>query len=154
MEFYFIDVSKFSITNFSYLDFDKIVSEFGYNLEKNKSLHNYFEWGNIKHWSLDYNLHDEERLSKIVSKSLNLNNINSPFFIRLKHHLPLIRIDTDKLISIFNDLYHENGDMGWEAISEDGRYILEVTDSYEHLVKSNFEIHSPPPTFVTHESIK
>ncbi len=138
MEFNFIDKSKFSVTKYSYKDFDIIVDRYGYKEEKNGFLHTYFDWSEIKHWFLDYESYDEMELANCFKKSIVYAQ-SANFLIRLDHHQPLIEIKFDKLIESLDDLSHETG-MGWEAISLDGKYIIEFTDGYEHLAKTNFEI--------------
>ena len=142
MEFYFIDKSKFIVTDYSYIYFDVLVKKHGFKIEKNDSLHNYFEWRSVLHWSFKYDAYEEENVCKLFSKSINLSAPLN-FFVRLKSHLPLIKISYEELSNILFDLIHETGIMGWEAISEDGKYILEFTDAYEHLAKSNFQILQP-----------
>lgn len=137
MDFHFLDSSKISITNYSFYDFDGIIKKFGYKEEKNIELHKYFEWNNIEHWSFKYEHFSKEAISKMFKNSIKND---SPFLIRIKPTLPLIQVAVIEFSEILDDLIHENGVMGWQAISTDGKYIIEFTDDYEHLAKSNFRI--------------
>ena len=136
MDFNFIDSSKIVSTNLSYKDFDSLVMRNGYVLEINGFLHNYFDWKSVQCWSLDYYEYSSEQLSTLFLKSKPYAEALS-FFIRLHQGEPIIKINSKDLASMLEDLCFETG-MGWEGISTDGKYIIEFTDSFEHLVKSNF----------------
>lgn len=136
--FYFLNESKFELTNYSYYEFDKIVSKFGYQQATDIDLHNYFDWSNIDHWQFKYDLYNEFELSKIF-KAAPICDISVYFIIRLQQHQPLIKVNMVHLSEMLDDLNYEVG-MGWEAISTCGKYVMEFTDNYEHKAISNFEI--------------
>jgi len=138
VEFYFLDQSKFELTNYSYRDFDTITSKFGYEQAKNKLLHNYFDWTKLQHWAFRYEPYTDLELSELFKKTEIFKDSIS-FIVRLLHHLPLIQVNALNLSTMLEDLCYESG-MGWEAISVCGKYIMEFTDSYEYMAKSNFEI--------------
>ncbi len=138
MEFYFIDASKFKLTDYSYEDFDTITKKFGYEQATDIYLHNYFDWSKLKHWSFIYERYSELELSELFTKNIVVQE-SILFLVRLKHNIPLIQISSTNLKDMLNDLCYETG-MGWEAISVCGKYIMEFTDSYEYMAKSNFEI--------------
>jgi hypothetical protein len=139
MDFHFIDSSKISITNYGYKDFDSLTAQFGYKQETNVQLHLYFEWNNSEHWSLNHNLYGESELSALFAQSVPYKE-NVSFLIRLHHHQPLIKVQSIDLLNILDDLQDEVSHMGWEAISIDGKYIFEFSDSYQHKLISNFKI--------------
>lgn len=138
MAFYIIDKYKFELTEYSFKDFDRLVLAFGYKIEKNGFLHLYFAWAEIKHWSFRHDLYSEFELTKMFKNSQPYkNSVN--FIIRTKYNDPSIKVNSHELALMLEDLNDEIG-MGWEAISECGMYILEFTDGYENMAKSNFEI--------------
>jgi len=138
MEFNFLDNSKLEVTSYSYDDFDIITKSFGYELSNDLSLHNYFDWTRLKHWSFDFESYTESDLSNLFKKAEVVKE-RIVFFVRLLHHLPIVKVNSIALSEMLDDLTHESG-MGWEAISTCGKYILEFTDGYEHMAKSNFKI--------------
>jgi hypothetical protein len=138
MEFFFIDSSKFELTDYSYEYFDSITDEFGYKQAHDIYLHNYFDWTKVKHWAFMYEPYNELELSELFKKTIVVRESIS-FLIRLKHNTPLIRVNSNYLKDILKDLCFETG-MGWEAISVCGKYIMEFTDSFEYMAKSNFQI--------------
>jgi len=138
MDFNFIDQSKFVITNYSYSDFDNIVNRYGYQQEKNGFLHNYFDWKYLQHWAFDYQIFNEKDLSNLFMKSVVVKESVS-FLIRLQSYQPLIQINSIDLAAMLDDFCRETG-MGWEAVSLNGKYIMEFTDNFEHKAKSNFVI--------------
>lgn len=138
MEFYFLDKSKIQLTDYPYQDFDKMVNGFGYQQATNIDLHNYFDWSKIDHWQFKYDLYDEFELCKVF-KATPICDISISFIIRLQQHQPLIKVNAIDLAGMLDDLNYEVG-MGWEGISECGKYIIEFTDKYQHNAISNFEI--------------
>ncbi|HWK08032.1 MAG TPA: hypothetical protein VNS58_30595 [Puia sp.] len=126
------------LTTYSYEHFDVIIKDFGYEKEKNVDLHNYFDWANIRHWSFVYEPYSELELSKLFSKTIVVRE-SMNFLIRLKYNMPLIQVNSSYLKDMLSNLCFETG-MGWEAISVCGKYIIEFTDGYEYLAKSNFKI--------------
>lgn len=138
MEFFFIDQSKFELTDYSYKDFDVIISIFGYEQLKGGFLRQYFDWAKQKHWRFKYEAYNELELTELFKRTSIVND-SIMFFVRLTHQNPIIKVNAIHLAEMLDDLCHETG-MGWEAISVCGKYILEFTDSYEYLTLSNFEI--------------
>lgn len=138
MEFFFLNKSQFELTKYSYQDFDNITRNFGYDQSKNESLHNYFDWNKLQHWTFKYEAYSSLELSELFGRTIIFKD-SIFFIIRVLHHLPLIKVNAINLGGMVEDLCYETG-MGWEAISGCGKYILEFTDSYEFKAKSNFEI--------------
>lgn len=140
MSFFFLDESKVFITDYSYGDFKAIVEKHGYTEEKNISAHTFFNWPQIHHWSIDYNNEiNKQKISIALTESVITKEPNF-FLVRLLHDHPLIQVDSYNLINMLNEFMEEAADMGWEAISVNGKYILEYTDSVQHSFKCNFKI--------------
>jgi hypothetical protein len=137
-DFNFIDKSKVLISEFKYHDFTNIIKKFGYSEEKNGFLHTYFDWNKLVHWAFDFEVFDETELTELFKSSVVYRE-NVSFLIRLSHEQNLIQVQSVNLASMLYDLSYETG-MGWEAISINGKYIIELTDGYQHKAISNFEI--------------
>ena len=88
--------------------------------------------------SFKYEIYTDSNLAFSLKNSIIAKNHLS-FIVRLHHHQPLIQLKAADLIDMIDDLNFETG-MGWESISVDGKYIMEFTDGYQNLAKSNFEI--------------
>jgi hypothetical protein len=138
MNFFFLDKNKFELTNYSYNDFDSIIKKFGYEQEKNESLHTYINWNKINHYSFKYESYSDSELMGLFQKSIVYDK-DLFFIVRILHHLPLIKVNAVILGTMLEDLCYESG-MGWEAISICGKYVIEFTDSYEYMAKSNFPL--------------
>lgn len=138
MNFFFISNYQFKVTTYSYNSFDDIIHNFGFKESLDLSQHNYFDWSKIDCWKFEYGNKTHLELESRFIKS-EPYKMESPFLIRLKHNLPLIEVEATELAKMLEDLCYETG-MGWEAISVNGQHILEFTDSFEYMVKSNFPI--------------
>lgn len=136
IEYFFINKEDFKETEYEYSDFDNIVAQFGYRSEKKGSLHRYFEW-NGDYSIFKYNKCTNEQLRNTFIKTFVFQR-NIEFYIRISTYKPLIQMSAQKLAVNFDNLCCENGDMGWEAISVCGKFILEFTDSYELCCYNNF----------------
>jgi hypothetical protein len=134
----FLNENKVWETGYHYSDFDLIVKNAGYFIEKNGFLHLFFDWSFLDHWSFNYELYSENQLKALFRKSQPYES-NVKFLVRLSQGENLVEISSQNLAEMVDDLIHETG-MGWEAISEDGNYIMEFTDDYQHKAISNFEI--------------
>jgi hypothetical protein len=138
MSFYFLKEYQYTLTNYQYKDFDEIVKRFGYSECKNDSLHVYFDWSKLNHYQFPYELYEPEIDSFLMKSSFYRH---SNLLIRTNHSHPLIEMTSQMVSKLWKKLCEETSYMGWEAISIDGRYILEFTDDYQHLALSNFKIH-------------
>lgn len=139
MEFFYINEQDVRVTNYSYKDFDKIIYDYGFKQSNNPDFHTYFNWAEIPNWKFDYERYSEILLTDIFKKAvLELGTLS--FIVRITHDKPLLEINSLRLSEILDDLCYEAFSMGWEAISTDGKYILEFTNDHEHLVISNFKI--------------
>ena len=138
MNFNFLNPNQISISKFNYRQFDEIVGQMGYEIEKDAFLYTFFSWKNMPHWAFDHEKIPSEVIknSFLRSEACEENNI---FYIRLTSDQPIIEVEANALAEMLEDLVFETG-MGWEGISKNGKFILEFRDSYEHQARSNFEI--------------
>jgi hypothetical protein len=138
MHFFFLNSNAIQITAYSYGDFDQIIHKFGYALQKDASLHQYYDWAKIKYWKFGYEALDNHKMQTMFERSVVFPE--SEFYVRLNNPGPIVKIASKAMASMLEDLNNETDGMGWEAISTDGKYILEFTDDSQYLAISNFLI--------------
>ena len=139
-EYNFIGNYKFIESKFEYSLFEILAVKSGYKLCKDLNQHYFYDWDNmaIESITVRYNLTSIHEIKKYyIDKFNNLKGVL--FYVRVLHHLPLLIIEFSQLIEMFEDLKYET-DMGWEAISICGNYIIEFTDKYKSEIKIN---HNP-----------
>lgn len=118
--------------------FCTLLNNNGVVINKEKEISTLIDWKNIS--NSNFFFFDYEGSEVEISQLLKKSFIQMPSFLIIEfgYDIPILKVDTNVFIDYWNDFVSASGHMGITIISDDGKFIMEFTDS--GLLYSNFKI--------------